>query len=183
MHWKKKIYTTAFQIAKRYIDHPHVTGIAIGGSIGRGETWKHSDLKLCLLVKDKIKDFSFFNVIDGMGVEILQLKQQKVEQFVNDYEHSGMFKFPIQIYKCKIVYDPKERRTELALEAFARNLSSAKDRLGRRSCRPALADLRLGLNDLLLSYYWHYEIVPRSQNPHDPLAEKSFKNNGQSGAV
>ena len=41
--------------------------------------------------------------------------------------------------------------------------------------KTSLAHIRIGINELLLAYYWHYNILPRSQNRTVYLLKKNSK--------
>lgn len=201
MHWKAKLYGTANKIAARFVDDPHILGIAFGGSIGRGVAWKHSDLELCLLVEERIEEFQHFNVIENMGVEIFQFTKPRIEQFLAGFKEpdASVLEFRIQIYGCKIVYDPtgllgrfKEifdrslfhetvtrlKSAEALRQADAR-LERAKELLGQGRFRTAAAHLRIGLNDLVLATYWRHRMLPRSQNRTEYFLKKHIGVFGQ----
>lgn len=195
LHWKTKIYNTAFEIANQFSNKERIQGVAIGGSIGRGETWKHSDLELCILVEDYIDDFQYFNFIQEMGVEIIQLKKDDMVKFIetDHMEDSNILEIPIQIYKCKIVYDPsgllhhfkrkydvllfheriRKMKADEALLHAGNRLTQAKKLMMDGNYKTALAHLRIGLNDMLLGTYWANGILPRSQNRTIHLLKKN----------
>lgn len=186
MHWKTKIYRTASDIADQFSKDARIHGVAIGGSIGRGETWKHSDLELCILVEDYIDEFQYFNFIQEMGVEIIQLKKDHIVKFIETdrIEDLNILDIPIQIYKCKINYDPlgllhhfkrkydsllfhesiRKMKADEALLHAGNRLTQAKEVVQTGHYKTALAHLRIGLNDLLLGTYWKNGILPRSQS-------------------
>ncbi|MGO4371979.1 hypothetical protein AB4Z21_14540 [Paenibacillus sp. MCAF20] len=58
MDWRQRIYDTAAEIAESLEADPRVVSIAIGGSSGRRQVWKHSDLELCLIVEEPISELS-----------------------------------------------------------------------------------------------------------------------------
>ncbi|MFD0677184.1 MULTISPECIES: hypothetical protein [unclassified Paenibacillus] len=196
MHWKAKLYATANHIAEKYVSDPRVLGVAFGGSIGRGVAWKHSDLELCLLVEERIEEFQHFNVIEGMGVEIFQYTKPRLENFlaqVNEPDES-VLEFRIQIYGCRIVYDPtnllttfKERfdrilfhekvtymKSTQALGQADTRLEKAREMLEKGWFRTAIAHLRIGLNDLILATYWQHHMLPRSQNRTEYFLKKNI---------
>jgi len=186
VHWKTKLYDTARKIAEPFKHDARVLGIAFGGSLGRGVAWKHSDLELCLLVDEIIEEYEHFNVIEGMGVEIFQFPRRQMERFLDQYVEPGpsVLEFRIQIYGCKIVYDPTgllarfketfdrslfhDNVTRLkageSLRRADERLDKAKQLAERGHIRTALAQLRIGLNDLILATYWQHRMLPRSQN-------------------
>jgi hypothetical protein len=196
MHWKAKLYNTAKNIASRFENDPRILGIAFGGSIGCGVAWKHSDLELCILVEEPIKEFQHFNVIDNMGVEIFQYEKPKLEQFLSVFKEpdESVLPFRIQIYGCKIVYDPTgllgsfkatfdqslfhEKVTRLKVSEALRHadvrLGRAKELLKLGRARTAAAHLRIGLNDLVLATYWQHRMLPRSQNRTEYFLKKNI---------
>ena len=188
MNWKANIYNTAKDIASKYKQIDGVKGVAIGGSIARGTVWKHSDLELCLLVDNKIEGLDYFQVINGLGVEIIQIEESQMQGFINEYHNSGdilgALQFPLPIYQCRIIHDPQgiiKRFKEIYDKVlFTEQIKKLKQGQAEGSAderfeiavkltkqgnyNSALGQLRLAVNELLLAYYWHYSILPRSQN-------------------
>lgn len=188
MNWKAKLYNTAYRIEEEYRLKEGVIGTAIGGSIAKGKVWKYSDLELCLLVDEYNKELDYFNYINGLGVELIQLTKSKIQDFIRDYEQSGnrlgAIKFPIQVYQCRIIHDPEglltkfksiydqslfDKSVKKIKQEKAANNADEKYELAVRllqegNHKSALGSLRLAVNELLLAYYWHNGILPRSQN-------------------
>ncbi|MBD2844814.1 hypothetical protein IDH44_06390 [Paenibacillus sp. IB182496] len=189
MHWKTRIHTTATEIARTYAADPRVLGVAIGGSIGRNRTWRHSDLELIVLVEAQLADFSYFNYVSGIGVEVIQLTVEQTTQYARTAPGSEeaareAAAFPIQAYKCKIVSDRSGQlaafkarfdealmhpvhtalRCEAAVQRSDARLEAARAALAVGAPHTTIAHLRLGMNELLLAYYWRHGILPRSQN-------------------
>ncbi|WP_337103638.1 hypothetical protein [Paenibacillus sp. YIM B09110] len=186
MDWRQRIYDTAAEIAASFETDSRVVAIAIGGSIGRRQVWKHSDLELCLIVEEPISELSYFNVSAGLGVEIIQIERRHVKEWVDAFREPDetLLKFPVQIYKCRITHDPsgllgrfkklydkslfhesiRKLKREAALTQSDAQLAAARTRMAEGAPCTAIAHLRMGLNDLLLAYYWHHGILPRSQN-------------------
>lgn len=188
MHWKTQIYESARKISDEMKGEPLVSAVAYGGSVARGTVWKHSDLELCLLVDDYIPGLQYFGYKHGMGVEHIQILKQRVLDFLDEYERTGdatgLLKFPIQAYSCRIVadnggvmarfkqvmdshlFDPGlvALREREALERADANYGLYQGLLEDGRPNSALAALRLAVNELLLGAYWHYNILPRSQN-------------------
>ena len=188
MNWKSEIYRKAVLIAEQYRAVNGVRGIAIGGSVARRTVWKHSDLELCLFVDEYRPAFDYFNVIDGLGVEIIQINVANVRAFLDRYAEDGSIQgalsFPIQVYQCRIVHDPEgllgafKQIYDRAL--FDDRIKSVKKREAKQraderygiairlleegSPASAHASLRLAVNELMLAYYWQHDILPRSQN-------------------
>jgi predicted nucleotidyltransferase len=197
MHWKTKIYESAYKVANRFTNDPNVIGVALGGSIGRGMTWKHSDLELCIIVEKRTNEYQYFNFMDNLGVEIIQIQKELVEDFVTNFRepNAAILKFPIQIYKCRVIHDPtgilakfkdlydrylfhKDITHSKKAEALAhadKKLVKAKEILSIGHHKTAVAHLRVGLNYLLLAYYWHHNILPRSQNRTIYMLKKNTK--------
>ncbi|MCS7464418.1 nucleotidyltransferase domain-containing protein [Paenibacillus doosanensis] len=186
MHWKAQLVQTANRIAGSFRGHPNVAAVAIGGSIGRGQMWKHSDLELCLVVEQRMDQYQHFNYIDDMGVEIIQITRSRMAEFIRGFRQpdKSLLAFPIQIYRCRIVYDPENMleefkqiydtylfhddvaalKQEEALQQADLRLGDARELAEAGEVGGAAGHLRIGLNFLLLASYWHYRILPRSQN-------------------
>ncbi len=188
MHWKTQIYESAKKIAKEMQDEDFVSAVAFGGSVARGTVWRHSDLELCLLVNRYEPGLQYFGYKHGMGVEHIQILKQRVLDFLDEYgktgEVAGLLKFPIQAYTCRIVCDKEgvlarfkqvmdkhlfdKRITALkeseSLEKTDANYALFQKLLSGGKPNSALAALQLAVNELLLATYWHYGILPRSQN-------------------
>lgn len=76
-NWRGPLRAWALDYARRVEERPGVLGVVIGGSIARGQEWKHPDLELGVLVDQKLKDTGHFNTDSGRGVEIFQLVRAK----------------------------------------------------------------------------------------------------------
>ncbi|OXS54732.1 hypothetical protein B1A99_25745 [Cohnella sp. CIP 111063] len=188
MNWKSELYRKAKQIAESYRSKNSVRGVAIGGSVARGTVWKHSDLELLLFVDAYDPAFDYFNVIDGLGVEIIQIGVPNVQAWIDRHAEDGgirdALKFPIQAYQCRIVHDPdglisafkaiydrslfddriKTIKQEEALARADERYDIAESLLEQGRGNSALAALRLAVNELMLAFYWQHGILPRSQN-------------------
>ncbi len=197
MHWKTKIYQSAHTVAKSFEDDKRVVGVAFGGSVAKNMVWKHSDLELCIVVNERIEDYEYFNFIEGMGVEIIQIEKSKIQEFIEGFTQPDekVLSFPIQIYKCKILYDPQNILSEFKKiydnSLFNPNVANiretqhikntddeyekAKASFAKEHYKTALSHLRLSVNELLLVYYWHYGILPRSQNRTVHFLKKNSK--------
>jgi len=201
MHWKRRLFEKVEHIAARFVDDQRILGVALGGSVGRGMVWKHSDLELCLLVEETIPELQHFNVIDGMGVEIFQFTISTVESFLAHFTepNESILKIPIQIYRCRIVDDPtglfgrfKETfdaslfhdniitlKVNQACQLADARLEIAKDLLEQGCPRTALAQLRIGTNQLILATYWFHRMLPRSQSRTEYLLKRNISTFGQ----
>ena len=199
MNWKAKIYKTAYQVAEEFSKKDWVKGVAIGGSVARGTVWMHSDLELCLLVDEKNNDIAYFNYIDGLGVELIQLERAKIEAFVSEYEEHGGFGdivgFPLQMYRCRVMHDPsgllarfkeafdgnlfddsiKRLKKDEALARAGRHYSDAQKLLEDGRPQSARGALCVAVNALLIAYYWQHGILLRSQNRTVYLLKRQAK--------
>ena len=91
-------------------DKPGIVGVVIGGSIARGQEWRHSDLEVGILVGERNESLPYFNVDAGRGVEIIQLILPQLEVQIKQVEAGDMTpvaNWPIQLWKCRIVHNPK----------------------------------------------------------------------------
>ena len=109
MHWKSRIYKSAYSVAEKISQNPKVLAVAFGGSVAKGMVWKHSDLELCIIADGHISEYEYFNYIENLGVEIIQIEKSNILKFVKKFKtpDKDVLAFPIQIYKCKVVYDPQ----------------------------------------------------------------------------
>ena len=188
MNWKSQIYKTAYRTAADFAKKDWVLGVAIGGSVARGTVWKHSDLELCLLVNKKNTDADYFNYIDGLGVELIQLECANIEAFISEHERSGQFddivSYPLQMYKCRVISDKSGLLTRFkeiydshlfddSIKTLKRNeaqnrankhFADAEMLLAYGKPRSALGALSVAVNALLIAYYWQHGILLRSQN-------------------
>ena len=200
MNWKSRIHKTANSISKKFANDPEVVGVAIGGSVGKNMVWKHSDLELCIVVEKYIERYGYFNFIDGMGVEIIQIMKEDVEEYIRENDENNMLtlKFPIQIYRCKVIYDPEnivgkfkdiydsslfseqivDKKMNEALETVDKCIKLAKGNLAKGNIYTVTGLCRMGINDMLLANYWKYHILPRSQNRTVYLLKKNSEKIG-----
>ena len=182
------IVDKARKIAETFIGEPGVSAVFIGGSIAQGTHWEYSDLELGLLVDEKLEHLPYFNVIDGLGVEIVQIKKPKVEALLGKYQESGDYSdvksFPIQFYQSEIISDPSGIWAQFK-EIYDKHLLSdsitavfktkelenadkwydiAKLHIAEAKPKSALAALRLAVNNLMCGIYWHNKIRLRSMH-------------------
>ncbi len=200
MHWKTQIVQSAQTIADEMKNEDYVSAVAFGGSVARGTVWRHSDLELCLLVEQYEPKLQYFGYKHGMGVEHIQILKQRVLDFLDEYDQTGdvtgLLKFPIQAYSCRMVCDKEGvmARFKQVMDGhlFDAKITALKEgealknaddnyRLyqtllagGKRAS--ALAALRLAVNELLLATYWRYKILPRSQNRTLYLLRRNCQN-------
>jgi predicted nucleotidyltransferase len=188
--WRNELRAWANQCAVEFQNRSGVLGVAIGGSLARGQEWHHSDLELGILVEEKDPNIPYFNVIGERGVEAIQLVRRELEEQVNQVDKSDlspMIKWPIQLWKCRIVYDPSgilgrfqkqfdaglftpqvinEKITALR-EIIQHNLEAARGLLAQNKPVAALAQTRLAMNEAILAVHWAHRELPRSQNRTD----------------
>lgn len=187
--------------ARRWARRPGVLGVVIGGSIARGQEWKHSDLELGLLVDAKLDGLGHFNTDQGRGVEIFQLVRSEIEPLVARVEAgetAPVLKWPIQLWRCRVVDDPSgllaryktcfDRhlfspalvRTRVAEMVEKTRKSAAGVREWALSGREldALQAARWIMNDVILALHWAHGELPRSQNRTDSRFRTLCKRHG-----
>lgn len=165
-------------------------GVLLGGSIARGQQWKHSDLEAGLLVDAADPSLSYFNVDAGRGVEIIQLIAPDLSQqldAVDAGDPSVVAKWPIQFYRARIISDPTGllARFTAAFDAhlfspsvvglkLAQHIAKATEVLARARAllaanrpRATLCDLRIAMNEAVLALHWSLGELPRSHNRVD----------------
>jgi hypothetical protein len=71
--WRDELRTWAQDCAGAFAERPGVLGVIMGGSLARGQEWRHSDLELGILVEVRDATLPYFNVMAGRGVEAIQL--------------------------------------------------------------------------------------------------------------
>lgn len=165
-------------------------GVLLGGSIARGQQWRHSDLEAGLLVNAPDSTLSYFNVDDGRGVEIIQLITPDLAQqldAVDAGDLSPVAKWPIQMYRARIISDPTGLlarftsrfdthlfsppvvQLKLAHHAAkaAEVLARARALLAAGRPRAALCEIRIAMNEAVLALHWALGELPRSHNRVD----------------
>lgn len=188
MYRKTHIYEMSDTIAQSFIDKPGIHAVAIGGSIAQRNAWENSDLELGLLVDEYQTDLPYFNVINGRGVECIQILKSEMVNVIKKHEKTGNYEgimgFSMKMYQCKIISDPdgiflkikklidkylfseenKAKNQKDAIQKADAYLKTVQKLLDGGKYKSALAMLRLAVNELLLAFYWHHGILPRSQN-------------------
>jgi len=162
----------------------------MGGSLARGQEWRHSDLELGLLLEARDPNLPYFNIDTGHGVEAIQLTRPDLEEQVAAVEGGDwlpLVKWPIQLWKGRVMYDPSgllsrfKRQFDTWLfrdEVLRQKISDQQAKVHTvlqeasgflESGRPAagLVRARAAMNDLILAFYWSYAELPRSQNRTD----------------
>lgn len=165
-------------------------GVLLGGSIARGQQWAHSDLEAGLLVEAPDPSLSYFNVDAGRGVEIIQLVGPELTKQLEEVERgelTAISKWPIQLYRARVISDPTgllagfvaqfDRhlfspavvQLKLAHHAnrVAQNLEKARGHVAAGRPRAALCDLRHAMNEAVLALHWSFGELPRSHSRVD----------------
>jgi predicted nucleotidyltransferase len=185
-HWKKSLYRFAHRVADQLAADPNVVGVAFGGSVARGDVWKHSDLEIGIIVRKKVEGLQHFAVREDRGVETFQFVAAELEEQLDEIEagKNDVTRFPIQMYRCRVLYDETglfcrfkrvfdrdlfapeivdlKKRGELDRTALW--LGRAEKALAKGHFKTTIALARVAMNNLLLAFYWHHTIQPRSQS-------------------
>jgi hypothetical protein len=200
VHWKKSLYQFARRVAEQLAADPNVVGVAFGGSVARGDVWKHSDLEIGIIVRKKIEGLQHFGTREDRGVETFQFVAAELEEQLDGIEvgKTDVTRFPIQMYCCRVLYDEtglfgrfkrvfdrdlfapeivdlKKRRE---LDRAALWLARAENALTRGHFKTTVALARVAMNSLLLAFYWHHAIQPRSQNRTVYMLKKTCRQIG-----
>lgn len=186
-HWKKDMRAWAVQAAEAFAARSGVMGVLIGGSLGRGQEWRHSDLELGLLVDAQSSDLLPLNVFQGRGVEVLQLVRADLETQLIQAENGEIgpvVRWPIQFYDCRVIKDPTgllgrmkdvfdmrlfepdvmDLKVTLAQQKVKVTLNQARSLLSEKRPRLALATARVAMNEAIMGLHWARGVLPRSQN-------------------
>ncbi len=188
--WRNELKTWAGQCAAEFKNRSGVLGVAIGGSLARGQEWRHSDLELGILMEDRDPNIPYFNVIRGRGVEAIQLLRSELEaqiDQVNKGDLSPITIWPIQLWKCHVTHDPTgtlgrfkqqfdeglftpqvidKKITELR-QIIEQNLEAGRGLLSKNKPVAALTQVRVAMNEAILAVHWAHGELPRSQNRTD----------------
>ncbi|MCA9836997.1 MAG: hypothetical protein KC422_08780 [Trueperaceae bacterium] len=188
--WRLDLQKWAMAYLHSLAERPEILGVVMGGSLARGQEWLHSDLEVGILVEQKLESQAYFNVDSGRGVEIIQLmmpqlKEQLVQVRAGDLGPVALW--PIQLWQCRIIYDPsgvfsefkdqfdtylfssevlEKRKKDLRLGITDR-LTRAQQLIAASKPKSALVELRQAMNSLILLAYWSFEELPRSQSRTD----------------
>jgi predicted nucleotidyltransferase len=188
--WRKALRAWGNQCALEFQNKLGVLGIVIGGSLARGQEWRHSDLELGILVEERKTELPYFNVIGGRGVEAIQLIRSELEAQIGLVEKGDLTPvshWPIQLWACRLVYDPtgilKRFKLQFDAELFTpevvgqkiaglrqrveTGLAEARGLLSDQKPAAALAKARLAMNEAIQAVYWAHGELPRSQNRTD----------------
>ncbi|MCX6971157.1 MAG: hypothetical protein NTV93_13535 [Verrucomicrobia bacterium] len=199
--WRNQLRTWADRYARDFIKKPGILGVVIGGSLARGQEWRHSDLELGILVEDKDTALPYFNVDHGRGVEVIQLVRPQLEEQISQAEAGDLSPvnvWPIQLWKCRIIHDPSgvlgrfkrqfdsglfnkelaEKRLQGARLNIKNILAEARDHLAQNRPAAALDKSRWAMNDAILALHWACGELPRSQNRTDSRLRLLCKKHG-----
>ena len=184
-HWKRQLHQFASDLCAEMRLRPEVSGIAIGGSLARGMEWRHSDVEVGIVVTEHIPDVGHFNVRERRGFEVFQFVESDwLEELRRArVDPTAVLQWPIQMYRCRIVFDaagifrqfkeifdaalfqPAVVSAQLALVLARFDAAYVGARRDLRAGYPlsALAGLRDAFNNLILAFYWRHGMLPRSQ--------------------
>ena len=188
--WKQELRSWAQQVAEEFRARAGVLGVAIGGSLARGQEWRHSDLELGVLVAERDQTLPYFNIRQGRGVEGIQLVSPKLSEQVSQVEQGDLaplVTWPIQLWKCRITHDPtgllarfKQQfdthlltspvmamKLNVLRQNIDQRLGIARETLAAGKPAAALAHVRWATNDAIQAAYWAHGELPRSQNRTD----------------
>jgi len=188
--WRTELQNWANQYTKELAEKSGVLGVVIGGSLARGQEWRHSDLEVGILVEERDESLPYFNVNAGRGVEIIQLILSQIEEQIKQVEAEDttpVANWPIQLWKCRIVYDPRgileqfkrqfdtllftneviEKRVEYLRLKIKDSLAGANQLLAQGKPVASLVEVRHAMNNVILAFHWKFGELPRSQNRTD----------------
>lgn len=189
--WRIALHAFADEIAASFAGRPDVLGVAIGGSVGRGTEWEHSDVEIGLLVAEKLPDVPHFHVAGGRGFETLQIVAPKIAAQLDriDAEPHVVAEWPLQLFECRIVHDPtgllgrfkrafdarlftptvQAEKVTREIRQVDKWLMKAHDDVAAGRPASAVARARQAMNHLLLAFYTSNGLLPRSQNRCESL--------------
>jgi len=188
--WRTELRTWAHDCAADFQSRPGILGVAIGGSLARGQEWRHSDLELGVLVEERDPTLPYFNIFRGRGVEAIQLVRRNLEEQLRQAEQgdlSPIVSWPIQLWAGRVVSDPTgilgrfkqqfdaslfrpevvESKIAASQKKIEQFLDAARTLLAEDKPRAGLARGRLAMNEAILAVHWAYSTLPRSQNRTD----------------
>lgn len=188
--WRIQLRAWANKCAQKFSKRPDVLGVVIGGSLARGQEWRHSDLELGILVEKKDETLPHFNIVAGRGVEVFQLIRSQLEEQIGLVESGDLtpvVSWPIQFWKCRIVHDPRgvlgrfksqfdpqlfstevvRQRLEALFLHIDQELDVARDFVAQAKPAAALVKTRWAMNEAILALHWIHGELPRSQNRTD----------------
>lgn len=188
--WIKELRAWGDQCAVEFQNKEGVFGVVIGGSLARGQEWRHSDLELGILVEERDPNMPYFNTRHGRGVEAIQLVRRELEEqvaLVEQGDLSPIPNWPIQLWKCRVFYDSigilgrfkkqfdaglfspevvEKKITDLG-QKCNQALEEGRGLLSQNKFIAALARARLAMNEAIQAVHWAHGELPRSQNRTD----------------
>lgn len=199
--WRTEIRQWAAETAAGFARRPGVLGVVLGGSLARGQEWRHSDLELGILVEERDPNLPYFNIARERGVEAIQLVRRDLEEQVQLVEQGDLApvqNWPIQLWAGRIVSDPsgllarfqKQFHVHLFAPEVVRgkvaaarkkveiHLVEARQLLSDGKPRLALAHTRLAMNEAILGVHWAHDTLPRSQNRTDSRLRQLCRRHG-----
>ena len=188
--WRQELKTWAQAYASVAIQREGILGAAIGGSLARGQEWRHSDLELGVLVEQYIPTLPYFNIDSGRGVELIQMARGDLEDQVRRVEGGDLTPvqlWPIQLWQCRVAHDPSgllarfktqfdaclfhpeviDQKISGQRAKIEQALGEARQLLTEGRPRMALCRVRYAANDAILAVHWQHGELPRSQNRTD----------------
>ncbi|MBE0699507.1 MAG: hypothetical protein IH586_21500, partial [Anaerolineaceae bacterium] len=188
--WRSELRAWAQRCAAEFQNRAGVLGVVIGGSLARGQEWRHSDLELGILVEERDPNLPYFNIYEGRGVEAIQLVRRDLEEQVSLAEGgdlSPISSWPIQLWTCRVISDPTgvlgrfkkqfdpglfdptviEKKLGGLRQQIDKALAEARDLLTQNKPLMALVRTRQAMNEAILAVHWAHGELPRSQNRTD----------------
>ena len=190
LSWRKELLDWSRQYAEALAQKPGILGVIIGGSLARGQEWRHSDMEIGVLVEERIQEMPYFNVDGGHGVEIIQIVRGDLEEQVCQVEGGDLkpiLKWPIQLWKGRVISDPSgllgryKKQFDEGLfnqqvtgdkiaglkTKIDQTLAEGRGLLAENKPAAALVKVRGAMNEAILAFHWSKGELPRSQNRTD----------------
>jgi len=200
--WQLDIRNWANQIANDFRNREGIEGVMIGGSIARGQEWQHSDLELGILVEERNPEIPYFNVIQGRGVEVIQVVRPDLETQLKQIEDGNIIpitQWPIQLWLGKVISDPTgvlkefktvfdsglfttkviEQKLGIQYQKVKKEMVQANEFLNNNCPAAALVRMRYAMNEAILALHWRHGELPRSQNRTDSRLLQLCKNHDE----
>ena len=188
--WRSELRSWANECTAEFADREGIQGVLLGGSLARGQEWRHSDLEIGVLVEERDPALPYFNIRAGRGVEVIQLVRRELEMESAQVEAGDLtplLKWPIQLWKVRLVSDPTGQlarfklrfddglfRPEVLEQRIAglkadiqKILGEARSLLKENRPAAALVRARYAMNEAILVYHWAHGELPRSQSRTD----------------
>jgi hypothetical protein len=188
--WRYELRSWANRFAESLVKQDGVIGVIIGGSLARGQEWRHSDLEIGILVEERNQVLPYFNISEGRGVEIIQLVRPDLEaqlELAESGDLNQILNWPIQLWEGRVVYDPSgvlarfkkqfdaglfikevvEKRLAGLNQKITKTLEDARGLLAAAKPAAALVITRGAMNEAILAIHWAHGELPRSQNRTD----------------